>query len=130
MGKPKRLIHVDFQELERRPYNTLNKVGKAIIDKMVEISLKKNKILKPDNAQQAKIDLLFEAIQELTPNQQRVLKLYFGLEDGSTYTEREIGKIMSLSRGTIHRHKLRGIKGLKKRISLNEAVLKKIKKSS
>lgn len=129
MGKPKRLIKVDFQELERRPYKTLNKVGRAIIDKMIEISLNKNKILKPDNAQQARIDILLEAIKELTPSQQRVLKLYFGLEDGSTYTEREIGKIMCLSRGTIHRYKMWGIKGLKKRINLNESVLKKIKKS-
>lgn len=129
MGKLKRLIKVDFQALEKRSYKSLNRTGKAIIDKMVEISLNKNKILKPDNAQQAKIDLLLEAIKDLTPNQRKVLTLYFGLEDAGTHTEREIGKIMNLSRGSVHRHKLRGIKGLNKRISLNQAVLKKIKKN-
>ena len=130
MGKPKRLIKVDFQELERRPYKTLNKIGKSIIDKMVEISLKGNKVLAPDSSQKARTDLLLAAIKELTPKQQKVLKLIFGLDGGPTdYTEMEIGKKLGVSRDAVHSLKLRAIASLEKRIVLNTPVIKKIKKN-
>ncbi|TDI97071.1 MAG: hypothetical protein E2O29_02195 [Deltaproteobacteria bacterium] len=128
MGKLKRLIKVDFQELERRPYKTLNKTGKSIIDKMIEISLNKNKVLKPDNAQQARIDLLLEAIKELTLRQQKVLTLYFGLDGGFKHTEGEIGEKLGIARTTVLTLRKRAIRSLYKRISLNESVIKKIKK--
>ena len=41
-------------------------------------------------------------LQKLSDREQQIIRLRYGLENGKTYTFKEIGKILNLSKGRVH----------------------------
>jgi RNA polymerase sigma factor (sigma-70 family) len=122
------LIQVDFQRLENSSYKHLNKLGKEIIDKMIEISNKpKADECSLTDMQKALWDLVSEALKSLTPRQQEVLFLVYGIKETGPMSEREIAVKLGISRTSVQDMKNRTIKKLQKMINLNEKVVKSIK---
>ena len=72
-----------------------------------------------EKAERAKI--LKEIIKELPPRDQRILRLYFGLEDGKPRTLEEIGRELGISRERVRQLKARALKTLREK---HEKVLK------
>lgn len=132
MAKKRKKIQIDFPKFERQPYKSLNTIGKVITDTIVEISQGKRDTLgrrlkeKSTEAQKAIFDMVDVAFKELTPKQQRVLNLAFGLIGIEPHTEREIAKKMDISHQGVHTLKLRAINALRKKTELNLVALKKI----
>lgn len=132
MAKKRKLINVDFNKLEKRPYSSLNEVGKLIVDTIVDISQGKKDIIgrrcieKPSDLQNAMLDMIDVAFKELTIRQQRVLTLAFGLNGREALTEREVAKKMAIAQPSVNELKSRAINALRKKTELNLKALKKI----
>jgi RNA polymerase sigma factor (sigma-70 family) len=126
----RRLIQVDFQRLENSSYKHLNKLGKEIIDRMVEISNNTGTEKAPlSDTQKALWDLVTEAIKSLTPRQTEVLFLAYGIGETGPMSEREIADRLGISRTTVQDVKSRAIKKIQSITNLNENVVKNIKYS-
>lgn len=63
------------------------------------------------------ISLLKEEMQrlleKLTPREQKILKMRFGLEDGTTYTLEEVGKMFGVTRERVRQIQMRALEKLK-----------------
>ena len=130
MGRKGRIIHkVDFNDLERRAgnYKALNPFEREIIDHMVALS---NPAASTGLSahQMAALDLVYEALAELTPRQQQVLAMTFGLGDDGPMTEHQIAEQLKISQPGVQQLKNRAIRAIQKKVSLNSAVTKTLKK--
>ena len=129
MARKAKVYSVDFNALERKGagnYRKLNMFEKEIIDRMVSLSNPAASVLSPH--QMAALDLVYVAMEELTPRQREVLQLSFGLGDDGPLTEHQIAEQLKISQQGVHDLKMRAIKAIQKRVSLNSAVTKSIKK--
>jgi len=58
-------------------------------------------------------DQLEEVLNQLTPREQKILKMRFGLEDGVTHTLEEVGKVFGVTRERIRQIQIRALEKLK-----------------
>lgn len=127
-----RKIQVDFQKLEKQSYKSLNKLGKEIVDNLVEISTGSRDSLgrrKPTSltiTQKAILDLIRESFYELTKKQKEVLTLVYGLNGEQPHTERDIAVQLGISHQGVNKLKQRAIKAIRSKVRINQAALKKI----
>ena len=56
---------------------------------------------------------LFEVLKELTPREEEVLKLRFGLEDGRTRTLEEVGREFNVTRERIRQIEAKALRKLR-----------------
>lgn len=63
------------------------------------------------------VERLEKALQKLSPREQAVIKLRYGLEDGREYTQREVGQQLAISRSFISRIESSSINKLYKEMS-------------
>lgn len=124
-GKKKKIYNVDFDQLERRSYKSLNPFQKEVIDKMIEMGEEEEPQLSA--AQLAKLDLVFAAMEELTDHQRKVLNMLFGLNDCEPCTEREVAEKLKIAQVSVHEIKGRAIQAIRKRVTLNDSAIKNIK---
>jgi RNA polymerase sigma factor (sigma-70 family) len=116
-NRKKNTFNVDFQALEQRSYKNLSSLGKEIIDKFIELSVQRSgEEPKLSEQQQAKMDLIKEAMKELTDRQKQVLTLSFDLDGEGAYTERQIAEKLNISQVSVHELKTRAIESLKRKI--------------
>ena len=61
------------------------------------------KNLSPDKAAARQLlkDYVFEAMKDLTPREQKILEMRFGLEDGVSHTLEEVGREFDVTRERI-----------------------------
>jgi RNA polymerase primary sigma factor len=71
--------------------------------------------------QTERANILKEIIKELPPRDQKILRLYFGLDDGKPRTLEEIGKELGISRERVRQLKARALRTLREK---HERVLK------
>ena len=128
MARKSKIYSVDFNALERKAgnYRSLKSFEKDIVDRMVALSNPAAAVLSPH--QQAALDLVYGAMDELTPRQQEVLRMSFGLGEDGPLTEHQIAEQLKISQQGVHDLKVRAIKAVQKRVKLNSAVTKTIKK--
>ena len=126
MGKRTKVYSVDFNSLERKAgnYKTLNFFEREIIDRMVSLGNPTAEELSPH--QQAALDLVYSAMADLTPRQQDVIRLSFGLGNDGPMTEHQIADQLKISQPGVHKLKIRAIKSIQRKITLNSAVTKTI----
>lgn len=116
-NRKKNTFNVDFQALEQRNYKSLSSLGKEIIDKFIELSEQRSgEQPKLSEQQQAKMDLIKEAMKELTDRQKQVMTLSFDLDGEGAYTERQIAEKLNISQVSVHELKTRAIEALKRKI--------------
>lgn len=127
MARKAKVYSVDFNALERRAgnYKTLNLFEKEIIDRMVSLGNPTASVLSPH--QMAALDLVYSAMEELTPRQQEVMSMSFGLGEDGPLTEHQIAEQLKISQQGVHDLKMRAIKAIQKKVQLNSAVTKNIK---
>ena len=127
MARQRRVYNVDFNDLERRAgnYRGLNSFEREIVDRMVGLSNPAANTLSPH--QLAALDLVYEAMEELTDRQKEVLKLSFGLGDDGPMTEHQIAAQLKITQPGVHDLKNRAIAAIQKKVTLNSAVTKNIK---
>lgn len=128
-NKPdKKFVRVDFQRLENRSYKTLTNFEKQIVDKIIELNTPKDE--EPEEktaAQEALLDMVKEAMKELTSEQKMVLDLLFGLTSGVPISEREVGLKLKISHQSVHGLKERALNKLRKICEVNQKALQNIK---
>lgn len=131
MGKNKNKVYnVDFSELESRNYKGLSKFGKEIIDKMIAMQEGEGSGLTP--SQEAKLELVYAAMKELTPRQMEVMERLFGVgkfkEDGSQ-SEKKVAEALGIAQQSVHEIRVRAITAIKKKIETNDEAIKNINKN-
>jgi len=52
-------------------------------------------------------------LEKLTPREQKILRMRFGLEDGTTYTLEEVGKVFGVTRERVRQIQMRALEKLK-----------------
>jgi len=128
MSKKKKIYNVDFDQIERRSYKSLNPFQKEVIDKMIEMGQEDEPQLSA--TQLAKLDLVFAAMEELTDHQRKAINLLFGINGEDRHNEQEVAKKLKISQQGVHELKSRAIEAIKRKVSLNETAIKNIKKKS
>jgi len=128
MARKSKIYSVDFNALERKAgnYRSLKSFEKELVDRMVALGNPSATVLSPH--QMAALDLVYGAMEELTPRQQEVLKMSFGLGEDGPLTEHQIAEQLKISQQGVHDLKVRAIRAVQKRVQLNSAVTKTIKK--
>ena len=58
-------------------------------------------------------DKIKEILVDLTPREQKILKMRFGLEDGITHTLEEVGKVFSVTRERIRQIEAKALTRIK-----------------
>ena len=120
--KPKapKIYKVDFESLERRAgnYGALNSFEKAIIDKMASMSGSTESQLSPH--QLLALDRVYEAFDQLTLKQQKVINMTFGLGDEEPMTELQIAEQLKISQPAVHKLKTRAIESIQKAVKAPE----------
>ncbi|MFA5047853.1 MAG: sigma-70 family RNA polymerase sigma factor [Patescibacteria group bacterium] len=97
-------------------------VGDDSEDSILEDFIEDQKTVTPDRAAALQIlrDYVKEVISELTPREQKVLEMRFGLKDGVAHTLEEVGKEFDVTRERIRQieakalEKIEKIKGIEK----------------
>lgn len=74
------------------------------------------KISSPEQATNLKLlrDQIKEILFELTPREQKILSMRFGLEDGVSYTLEEVGKAFGVTRERIRQIEMKALEKIKK----------------
>jgi DNA-directed RNA polymerase sigma subunit (sigma70/sigma32) len=116
MARKSKIYSVDFNSLERRAggYKSLNAFEKELVDKMCSLSNSSESNLSP--YQLDALDSVYEAIEKLTPRQQQVLSMTFGLGDDEPSTELQIAEKFSITQQGVHDLKTRAIKAIQKQL--------------
>lgn len=114
-------------QVENKSYKGLTSLQKQVVDKMINMSTLK--LTELTGSQKAKLDLINEAMKELTPKQRKAVNMLFGLDGYVPSTEREVAKELGISRAAVHQLKLRAINSVRKLVKLNESAIKNIEKS-
>jgi len=78
-------------------------VGEGDEDSLLGEFIEDEKSLSPQQIAAAKLvkDKLYEIIHDLTPREQKIIKMRFGLEDGISHTLEEVGKEFGVTRERI-----------------------------
>jgi RNA polymerase primary sigma factor len=81
-------------------------IGEFVVDE---------KIMAPDQATNLKLlkDQLREIIVDLTPREQKILKMRFGLDDGITHTLEEVGNEFGVTRERIRQIEMKALEKIK-----------------
>ena len=118
MARKSKIYSVDFSALERKAaanYRTLNAFESEIATRMVSLSNPAAVNLSPQ--QLNTLDTVYDAMEELTPRQQEVLKMSFGLGDDGPLTEVQIAEQLSMTHQGVNDIKIRAIRALQKKIT-------------
>ena len=102
MGMEIEKIH-HIQRISQDTVSLEAPIGEDDEDSTLGEFIEDDKILSPDQEAARRLlnDQINEILTDLTPREQKILKLRFGLEDGVTHTLEEVGKEFGVTRERI-----------------------------
>lgn len=92
-----------IQKISQETVSLTTSVGDDDDDSTLEDFIEDTKNISPDKqaARQLLRDYVLEAMRDLTPREQKILEMRFGLEDGVSHTLEEVGREFDVTRERI-----------------------------
>ena len=127
MARKPKSYTVDFTALEQKANSKkyLNPFEQELINHIATVGNPGSSVL--SQHQLATLDTVYEAMESLTPRQQEVLKMSFGLDEHEAMTELQIAEQLSITQQGVHDIKSRAIKAVQKKLSTAYSALKSSK---